>query len=122
MTMTPLQEIQAERRRQIEVEGFDVAHDDEHDTEALFNAGYAYYSHTIGKCIYDHGVPTCWPWEAHWWKPKDRHRNLVRAGALMLADQERWARDGFPPQALTAQVLRQIIEELSADGVSEDGK
>jgi hypothetical protein len=110
---TAMEAIRAERRRQIEIEGFTTDHDDEHDTEALFNAGYAYYSHTIGKAVYDHGIPTCWPWEARWWKPKDARRNLERAGALMLADQERWERDGLPPQALTDQVLRQIIAELT---------
>ena len=32
---------------------------------------------------------TLWPWAAEWWKPKDCRRNLVRAGALILAEIER---------------------------------
>jgi hypothetical protein len=30
-----------------------------------------------------------WPWDRKWWKPKDRRRDLVRAGALILAEIER---------------------------------
>lgn len=30
-----------------------------------------------------------WPWSAEWWKPKDARRNLVRAGALIIAEIER---------------------------------
>jgi hypothetical protein len=30
-----------------------------------------------------------WPWSVQWWKPKDRRRDLVRAGALIVAEIER---------------------------------
>ena len=30
-----------------------------------------------------------WPWAAEWWKPGLRRRNLVKAGALILAELER---------------------------------
>jgi hypothetical protein len=30
-----------------------------------------------------------WPWSFEWWKPKDRIRNLVRAGALIAAEIDR---------------------------------
>ncbi|MNC99215.1 hypothetical protein D3C83_174210 [compost metagenome] len=30
-----------------------------------------------------------WPWEGCWWKPTGRRRDLVKAGALILAEIER---------------------------------
>lgn len=30
-----------------------------------------------------------WPWDAAWWKPKDRRADLVRAAALAIAEIER---------------------------------
>lgn len=30
-----------------------------------------------------------WPWGLVWWKPKDRRQDLVRAGALIIAEIER---------------------------------
>jgi hypothetical protein len=30
-----------------------------------------------------------WPWDASWWKPASNRRNLVKAGALILAEIER---------------------------------
>lgn len=30
-----------------------------------------------------------WPWQRKWWKPKDPRRDLVRAGALIIAEIER---------------------------------
>jgi hypothetical protein len=33
--------------------------------------------------------PRSWPWDLGWWKPKDRRRDLVRAGALIIAEIER---------------------------------
>lgn len=35
------------------------------------------------------GKPWGWPWDASWWKPNARRRNLVKAGALILAEIER---------------------------------
>ncbi len=38
------------------------------------------------------GVPFRWPWSSKWWKPKDRRRDLVRAGALIVAEIKRLER------------------------------
>lgn len=35
------------------------------------------------------GIPRLWAWHSRWWKPKDRRCNLVRAGALIVAEIER---------------------------------
>lgn len=34
-------------------------------------------------------VPELWPWPSEWWKPTDVRRDLVKAGALILAEIER---------------------------------
>ena len=33
--------------------------------------------------------PKEWPWDAAWWKPATRQRNLVKATALIVAEIER---------------------------------
>lgn len=77
-------DVLAERKRQIEGEGFDSEHDDMHDCGALARAAACY-----AMSGYHIGMPNAWPWSLSWWKPKDRRRDLVRAGALILAEIER---------------------------------
>lgn len=90
-TMTPIQKIHAERKRQIEVESWTPEHDDCHDSGEMLTAAVIYFQYAIGNelSFRADGAPMGWPWEAQWWKPKDRERNLVRAGALCLAERER---------------------------------
>lgn len=82
--------IQDERVRQIEEEGFSVFHDDEHQDGELLKAAICY----IKAANRDQraSCPPTWPWDAAWWKPKDRIRNLVRAGALIAAEIDRLKR------------------------------
>ncbi|MDO9334989.1 MAG: hypothetical protein Q7T61_01180 [Caulobacter sp.] len=88
--------IEAERKRQVEVEGWTTAHDDEHDNGEMMRAGMAYlhYGTEYAPASWQdgRGIPMGWPWEAAWFKPKDRRANLVRAGALFLAERERVTR------------------------------
>lgn len=86
--MSVIGEIAAERKRQVEVEGWTPEHDDQHDRDELSAAAtcYAYFGWvrpSNGK------APTVWPWEDSWWKPKDRRRDLIRAAALIVAEIER---------------------------------
>lgn len=37
-----------------------------------------------------------WPWEPRWWKPKDVLTDLIRAGALCLAEADRARRAHAP--------------------------
>lgn len=67
--------IAAERRRQIEVEGWTPEHDREHGASRLLRAGDAYRWNRVDY----------WPWDREWWKPKDHLSNLIRAGALYAA-------------------------------------
>lgn len=89
-----LEEIQAERARQINVEGWTAEHDDKHRDGEMLRAAVLYLWHGTdkGAPLQAGGTPVSWPWEDKWWKPKDRRRNLVRAGALCLAEAERQKR------------------------------
>ena len=44
-------------------------------------------------------LPSYWPWTAEWWKPRTKRENLVRAGALILAEVERLDRATNQPSA-----------------------
>ncbi|HBO3329918.1 TPA: hypothetical protein L4R57_001791 [Pseudomonas aeruginosa] len=95
-------DVQAERRRQVEAEGWTPEHDDEHacDEIAAFACFYAMppaardwdasstgYGDTLGEAIVPEG-----------WEPKtgDRRRELVKAGGLILAEIERLDRAAAP--------------------------
>lgn len=82
----------AERQRQQSVEGWMPEHDDEHCNGELAMAAVCYINET-GTVNRNGGKPWGWPWDASWWKPKTRRRNLVKAGALILAEIERLDRD-----------------------------
>lgn len=92
--MTGIDLIAAERRRQIEVEGFDAVHDSQYNDCELEQAAIAYLGAAVAcqtgeDCLstYPSGSPPpFWPLPDHWWKPcEDPVRNLVKAGALVCA-------------------------------------
>lgn len=78
----------AERQRQQSVEGWMPEHDDEHCNGELAMAAVCYINET-GTVNRNGCKPWGWPWDASWWKPNARRRNLVKAGALILAEIER---------------------------------
>lgn len=80
-------DVTAERRRQVTAEGWTPDHDDEHASGemALAAACYAAPRGLSG----DHGTPAGWPWDRSAWKPRTQRENLIRAGALILAEIER---------------------------------
>lgn len=88
-------EVLAERKRQVEVEGWTTAHDDgANDVAAMADAAACYAMHAgqmlagaySTPCLQPHSL---WPWDASWWKPTTPRRDLVKAGALILAEIER---------------------------------
>lgn len=88
--MTALEDIAAERRRQIEVEGWSSGHDDTHPNGELALAAGCYALHAAGSGKeYLPMIWSAWPWHKGWWKPKNKRRDLVRAGALIVAEIER---------------------------------
>ena len=107
-----LSDVISERRRQIDSEGWTPEHDDQHVDGSLALAAACYAEGQGGAFRMDvvtddvsgwRGdtpvwgkrkvlVPIMWPrsWSARWWKPSpDRRRNLVRAGAIIIAEIER---------------------------------
>lgn len=87
--------IVAERRRQIEAEGWTPDHDLDHKRGELARAGAAYAIHAPSHVIASKSsgifqlALSAWPWDRSWWKPTDFRRDLVKAGALILAELDR---------------------------------
>lgn len=80
----------AERHRQINAEGWTPEHDDGHDQGDMAIAGACYAAHASKRGIHaSASKPMLWPWDASWWKPTDDRRDLVKAGALIIAEIER---------------------------------
>lgn len=94
--------ITEERRRQVEVEGWTQAHDASHDEDELALAAVCYALPHDKIQIGDNPVfvnplivtiqrVRFWPWEMKWWRPSPRNRvrELVKAGALIAAEIDR---------------------------------
>jgi hypothetical protein len=91
--MSVLNEIDDERHRQVRAEGYDAAHDDDHGDGQLAKAAMS-YCQAASTCLADTSVlaghpPSYWPFERSAWKPKTARRDLIRAGALIVAEIER---------------------------------
>ncbi len=102
-------DVQAERRRQIEAEGWTPEHDDEHSHGQMARAAACYA--LAGSSAPNDGtaallVSLAWPWDEQWWKPTSARRDLIKACALTLAEIERLDRAGISqnpqPGATTA--------------------
>ena len=117
--MSAIDDIAAERARQISEEGWSPQHDDEHSHGEMAMAAACYAAgrpirceqirpcgcRSVGECPHQAFGPTewrsAWPWDKRWWKPKDRRRDLIRAGALIVAEIERLDR-----RAIAAAIAR----------------
>ncbi|HFI5595866.1 TPA: ead/Ea22-like family protein [Raoultella planticola] len=91
-------DVLAERQRQVTAEGWSPKHDDQYkNTELAFAAScYAFHAAAASWDLEDDGIPydshpapKQWPWDPSWWKPTGARRDLVKAGALILAEIER---------------------------------
>lgn len=87
-------------RQQIE-EGYTVEHDRAHGSSALLLAGISYLTSTN----------LIWPWDDSLFKQTTRKRDLVKAGALIMAAAE-IKKDDTLDMLLTAN-LAAVIMELS---------
>jgi hypothetical protein len=74
-----IEEIRAERERQMGQEGWTYRHDDRHNNREIAKAAACY---AVGNHV-------GWPWSMRWWNPKTYRRNLIRAAALLVAEIER---------------------------------
>jgi len=109
--MTGIDRIAAERKRQIEKEGWTPRHDDAHVNGELAAAG-ACYALVPGEEPAGTDLPDEWPegWDEQWWKPSpnNRIRELEKAGALIAAEIDRLLRikktyDAFRAHAYNGQ-------------------
>lgn len=92
-----LADIAVERRRQVEAEGWTPEHDDQHAKGEMASAAACYalpqgQRWNLDARDYRKIIEHIWPWHARWWKPGDRRRELVKAGALIVAEIERFDR------------------------------
>lgn len=91
----PLGTIAAERRRQVEGEGWTTAHDDTHLGGEMARAAAVYALNSAGVVRLQFNaetaevVPQHWPWSLSWYRPAEPCRALVKAGALIVAELER---------------------------------
>ena len=90
-TNAALRLIAEERQRQVEKEGWSPDHDDEENSESeLANAAAAYAAAYAG----DPDAALFWPssWDSRMFKPQGEVHDLIRAGALIVAELERRGR------------------------------
>jgi len=93
---TGVELIAEERQRQIEIEGWTAEHDAQHSNGELALAAMCYadpkeYFHQENRYLKIRIPNSYFPktWDIKWFKPKDRIRDLVRAGALIAAEIDR---------------------------------
>lgn len=102
---TVIGDITRERQRQVEEEGWSLAHDDEHGDGELATAAACYALEPSERAMegghWTYGGrdpelskwvgsrPQLWPWRADWWRPSSRRRDLIKAAALIVAEIER---------------------------------
>ena len=101
-------DVLAERERQKTAEGWTAEHDDQHDAGQLAAAAscYAQFAVLSEAARWRKGilwVPDWWPWSRKWWKPTNSRRDLVKAGALILAEIERLDRRALAPSKTEGQ-------------------
>jgi hypothetical protein len=90
--MTGIERIAAERKRQIEEEGWTAEQDDQRKDGELAKAA-ACYAYPRGDGFFSRKA-ALWPWDDGWYKPTpdNRIRELEKAGALCAAEIDRLQR------------------------------
>jgi hypothetical protein len=87
-------DILAERRRQVDEEGWTADHDDEIHAGELAAAAASYalnaadQLHPLSRGAGGNEQPAIWPWASDWWKPTAPRRDLIKAAALLIAQIE----------------------------------
>jgi len=127
----------AERQRQVTAEGWSPRHDDAHTEGSLAMAASCYALNAATWAAHGSWVPRGggnyralspvsqrWPWRESWWKPSSQRRDLVKAGALILAEIERLdrARDRDPgganPEGMSAEGIEPGAAGTRPDPIS----
>ncbi|RLZ06831.1 hypothetical protein EAH57_14980 [Acinetobacter sp. 2JN-4] len=93
-----INDVVAERQRQIQKKGYTPDHDDLYEQNELVRAASEYTNQVIGRgwfferhpALYQSEVASdFWPWDKSYWKPKSPREDLVRATAMLIAEIER---------------------------------
>jgi hypothetical protein len=87
--VTGAERIAAERKRQVEEEGWNASHDAEHENDELAAAALAYLASYLGNFPM---ARDWWPWDnpgTTWAPNKSLARRLEIAGALIAAELDR---------------------------------
>ena len=98
--LSGVERIAAERKRQIEEEGFEAKHDDYNMGGELINAAIVYLlspkmreTNMVVSGMRPSLLSFFWPWSYEWFKPSvNRIRELEKAGALIAAEIDRLLR------------------------------
>lgn len=101
-----------ERKRQIDVEGWDLEHDDIANNDEQLARAAAIYALPDDYRHFDFEIRNIFPWDMSWWKPvpNNRIRELEKAGALIVAEIDRLKR-------VDANLkVRGLIEEVKRGG------
>ena len=85
--MTGIELIAQERKRQQDVEGWTLEHDALHNKGELKAAALCYWG--FGSLFNSEDIAGLFPFEKKSWKPKSRIKNLIKAGALYMAENDR---------------------------------
>jgi len=109
-TLNAIVAIADERDRQLKVEGWTIQHDDTYRHGELARAAACYALTAADSYAFS---TLAWPWVNSSFKPKGAHRDLVRAGALIVAELERITRRDAArePQVLSGCAVRTTIQQ-----------
>lgn len=117
-----LDAVWAERQRQIVVEGFSSEHDDTLTSGALAStaACYAIGSKFVIGSLESKRKTDIWSFLSSWWKPKDQRSNLVKAGALILAEIDRLDRAAAREAESQSQAAEAITDAQAVQMIAQD--
>lgn len=119
-----IEDVIAERQRQMQAEGWSFSHDDKHVDHSLAKAAATYAAgatidapdravmDTYGASGTPGWIKELWPWGVEWWKPSSRRRDLVKAAALIIAEIERLDRATLASLAKDAKFLNLVNEKV----------
>lgn len=115
--------MQLERARQVDEEKYTNEDDDAHQDGSLWQAAFFYATTALKPPVWPFMYFKKWPWSPEFFKPWkkdasgnytteiDKERCLVKAGALILAEQERLARAMEKVVAKLAEIQTQKTNE-----------
>lgn len=81
-----IDEIVAERKRQIHDKGYTLENDDAYTNNELIDAAIAYCTSAKKETA---AAKECWPWSLEHFKPSEDRRDIIKAIALLMAEVDR---------------------------------